>query len=790
MIWTTFASLKDTAGQQLDLSWQALAQRLLTHKRQASKGGGLYLPGTLQPGTSRQAKNVAQLHALVLDLDHASADQIQVALQALLRYTWVYYSTHSSTAEQPRGRVVLPLAQPLGPEEYRRLWQAAGALIGGVQDQAAKDVSRIYYWPTCPPEAEPDALANDGELLSLASLPAPQAAQLPAVVVTRPMPSGAVVRTVRALARQSKDPVACEQWEAVLRGEPFAMFGNRHDALLGLTFALARQLPDGDPAALAQVFAQSLDAMQEQAGAPTLQDAVTMLKGAQTKLATQQAQVDQRTTQAQVRKIQFARQDGNQAPYTPEELAAIATTQGCSVEDLSQRWICYISGSYYLLTLRGYVGPFLTDIRCLAETLLAPAQLRLTSRTTTGQLRLLPLDELLRVHGTPALGIVADLTAEASYLDSATQILHEATARRTAYLEPVRHEDVHQWLVTLGGAYADRLLDWVAVLPQLDKTCCGLYLYGESGTGKTLLAHGASQLWGDGVPTDISEAFATFNERLAKNPLVLADEYIPTRPGESVTGQLRQLIGSQSFTIRRKHKVTVELLGNLRVIFTSNETGLFEFDDAVGRLSQEALAKRILYLAVAPSAADYLRTIKPERLHQWRRRAIAEHALWLAANRNVTPGRRLYVEGDLGMMLRRLNVGNRSTSLVCEWLVRYLLDPQKTDMQEQGLVRVDSGRLWVNNQAVVKHWTVYHEHERPLSTHRVGKALGALAESGAPHHLTVKIPGRGETRLRFWEIDLEQLVEWSETNNWCTAEELRARVAERHDGVVPEEEPF
>lgn len=787
MLWTVYPSAFTTKGQQEDLTWSEWLDLLSQHDQRSSKDGPCFVPGRVEG--PRAKANVQAITAMVLDLEHLAPDQMAELLLQLSRWEYLYYSTWRSNPVEPRGRVILPLANELLPAQFPQAWQALNATIGQVNDPTSKDIVHLYYMPSCPEDHTPEIIHNAGVLLDPNTLQA-ATSHTPAVVKREPIARPAVARAVKALARKAQ-PARQEQWNQILEGHKFADKGARNDTLLYLTMDLARALPANDPADLAVIFIESLTAMEAIQGAPTLEQVVSMISRGQDKLAEQEAEKQRKRLSALRFKIMTARSNGGTDPYSPEEITALAKTQSCEPEELLQRWIVYQGGAYYFLTLDGYQGPFTTDGQALADTYLSPTGLKVLEYVgKDDKPRLKQLPEILRLYGTPANRTVADVTIQSSYYNAITKTLHEATARRDKTLQAVQHTDVQAWLDVLGNQHADKLLDWIAVCPQLELTCCGLYLFGPSGTGKTLLAHGLSQLWGDGIPTDISEAFSAFNERLARCPLILADEYIPQKYGESVTGQIRQLIGTSSFTIRRKHKATAELHGCTRVIFTSNEAVLFELDDSVGRLSQEALAKRILYLPTGPQAAELLTRIKPARLQQWRGRAIAEHALWLAENREVTRGQRLHVEGDLGTMLRRLNIGNRATSLVCEWLVGYLLNPRKVEDQEQALIRLDLGRLYVNNQALVKYWKLYHEHEQNLSTHKIGKALGALSKSERASNLTVDIPGRGRTRLRYWEIDTDNLIEWSEANNWASCEELEERLHQRNDGTTPEEEPF
>ena len=262
---------------------------------------------------------------------------------------------------------------------------------------------------------------------------------------------------------------------------------------------------------------------------------------------------------------------------------------------------------------------------------------------------------------------------------------------------------------------------------------------------------------------------------ISQMPLIFADEYIPKEYGKSGVGILRQLIGIQSLTVTRKGKLSANLRGSLRIIMACNDHQMLDFDESLGRQSQEAIAQRILFIQCQSKAVKYLQKFSKKTIAKWIDREIAEYALWLADNRKIKPGKRFYVEGVLGATARQIAVSNTNTSLICEWIVGYLLTPEL--LHEKGLVKINRNRLYINNQALNKTWNTYlNRSDKKLNTKEIGQALASLAKSEKNKTFKVSVNSKKKTRLRYWEIDIEHIIEWGETNNFATREDIEKRL--------------
>jgi len=129
-------------------------------------------PGRIREQQNLEKGNLVAVCCFVADIDDGTPPG---ALEGLWgNRAYVLYSSWGSTTEAPRWRVVFPLAVPIPAEEWRGVWERCSYwLLKNHNDRSAKDPSRMYYTPSCPPErlAEAFARSQDGEWLDARTLP-------------------------------------------------------------------------------------------------------------------------------------------------------------------------------------------------------------------------------------------------------------------------------------------------------------------------------------------------------------------------------------------------------------------------------------------------------------------------------------------------------------------------------------------------------------------------------------------------------------------------------------------
>lgn len=156
-------------------SWSQMQEELTRHTELKEKGGMLWSPTFYLEGTTRAKKNVASICCFVLDIDDGSEPDAFIRFWS--PYTFLIYSTFSSTRERPMWRAVFPLKEDVELdgdfEAWYPIWgKLSHALALGHQDEACKDPSRIYWFPTCPlGDTDHFSLVHEGEWLDPLSVP-------------------------------------------------------------------------------------------------------------------------------------------------------------------------------------------------------------------------------------------------------------------------------------------------------------------------------------------------------------------------------------------------------------------------------------------------------------------------------------------------------------------------------------------------------------------------------------------------------------------------------------------
>jgi len=152
--------------------WSALAEKLAnttrtpetvteykkmpkTDKDRVKDVGG-FVGGSLKDGR-RKAENVANRTLLTLDMDEVKipARDVWESITMIDDYALVMYSTHSYTPDNPRLRLVIPLARPVLGDEYQAIARMIASDIGiDWFDDTTYQPHRLMYWPSTPSDGE------------------------------------------------------------------------------------------------------------------------------------------------------------------------------------------------------------------------------------------------------------------------------------------------------------------------------------------------------------------------------------------------------------------------------------------------------------------------------------------------------------------------------------------------------------------------------------------------------------------------------------------------------------
>tara|TARA_B100000085_G_scaffold51411_1_gene44747 strand:+ start:4938 stop:5867 length:930 start_codon:yes stop_codon:yes gene_type:complete len=110
----------------------------------------LISPAVYQQGTTRSNANVVKWSGwCAVDVDDYTpeGDLENDLLSSFSHYYFVCYSTASSTASQPKFRLVFPLTSEVERDRIPGFWHALNNELGALADRQTKDLSRMYYVP-------------------------------------------------------------------------------------------------------------------------------------------------------------------------------------------------------------------------------------------------------------------------------------------------------------------------------------------------------------------------------------------------------------------------------------------------------------------------------------------------------------------------------------------------------------------------------------------------------------------------------------------------------------------
>lgn len=638
-------------------------------------------------------------------------------------------------------------------------------------------------------------LIRDLRLLSvsisdeISPLPASAAAAKPDVV--HAIQSLAYLENVRRRLLKLRNLHNRTLMAKVLGGDIFAAEGARDETLQRIASIVAYCVSDpenADPEVLAELIRPSLNAMAKVSeDAPTFEDAVDKIERAlldkcrddKKELSFRDAfknvsfSAPSGNVPTDVSHIPDAKTEGvgffpddaqNVPPYTKEDLNRWADELGVTTpEEFAKRWIIQSGSAYYIFRSGKYQYPVHKDcVLTKARDDLRPAEeagvVTLWKTNAKGESKRMNLQELMDTYGTVTRQIKGSMQLLKSEYDASKETFIEAMCP-LRHIEPIYDQRVQTWLECLGGKQQDKLLDWIATVTMLTHQTSALYLSGHAGAGKTLLANGLARFWtSTGGPTELEDVHGSFNSGIANCPLIFGDE-----DATCSTADLRRLIGSSSYTLRRKFLPNIEIDGCLRLILADNNGRML---DGKGLIDQDvpAVATKFLHIVVDENPVNYLKSLGGRTgTADWVvGDRIASHAVWLQQNRQPAPGGRFVVEGDAGDLSKRLLI--QGSSLVCEWIVHFIIKPIANVFQ-LGFAMFGEGRVLIAVDAFYGHWSDFILSDPLVSRTKIATALVNI--SAGTETIDEKI---------FHVVDPEYLYAWMKQHGIGNPAKVRAQI--------------
>jgi hypothetical protein len=561
---------------------------------------------------------------------------------------------------------------------------------------------------------------------------------------------------LEALKSLNKDNQNKAMIDKVLAGESFAEPGERDEAMQRVCSTMAWMPEARELAAetIAEVMRPSLSVWANEEDNPKLKSLEEEMEKALEKIS--RAQVDQ--------------QDHRQRQF--EDLAGLrAALRSKPIDEMDNEFILrhaiiQFRSSYYVYNFdqQCYIGPktkeeLLTYAHQAWKN--APDGLDL-SYVSKGVDKQKSIPRILHEYAMCADKVIGQFCLDESYYDFVRNRFFEAIAPIRSDLSPLFNKRIAHWLSLLAGKHLDKLLDWLAALPQLQFQCCALYLDGSPGSGKGMLANGASQIFRVGGPVPLEDVLGDFNADIFECPLLFLDEGVSWYRG-NISTQLRGLIGASSHNYKQKNLANRPVIGSIRLLIAANNDNVLAFgDDHMSANDLQAYVQRFLHIPVSDAASKWLQ--ENDTTGWVDDGLIAQHILWLKENREIVHGKRFIVEGvSMDAMHRKLVTQGDLVGPMYEWIARFASNPKELykhaiTKSEEPKAFIGEGKLLVNAQGMLDGWGVYMgKHSQPPKTTHLGRALSKMSEGSA------KLGSR-DNRVRYHQIRFDLVVGWAIDN--------------------------
>lgn len=118
-------------------------------QRDAAKDHGGFVAGALKGGR-RKVETVERRSMITLDGDRITKEFLD-DYENRIAYTSALYTTHSSTEENPRVRIIIPMTRDVTPEEFVAISRYIAQNLGiDYFDECSYQPNQLMYWPSTP----------------------------------------------------------------------------------------------------------------------------------------------------------------------------------------------------------------------------------------------------------------------------------------------------------------------------------------------------------------------------------------------------------------------------------------------------------------------------------------------------------------------------------------------------------------------------------------------------------------------------------------------------------------
>lgn len=766
----SFQSITDAIGQPLAAPPDPWTPLPVEDKRAAP----MWSPASFD-GRGMRAENVQYVDYLSLDFDGPKNergeslglddDQIARITKARVGYATILHTTWShGLHDRVKLRVTWQLSRSVMPHEWRAFWTRAVAALGliGVADSNASDATRRFFVPCYEPSRRSLYKANVTEgmaldvdaVLASAALPTDEFPLAPAIVADATFDD--LADLAKRLRRQFPNRPTTIALNAIVRGDAFAMPGNRDNALFQVCRDLVQHMPSYSAASVAELFTPSLNKMGSDA--PTVWEIEEKIRRAQSDRAKALAAQSRNHSEREAERLRDSFDGDRSDAYTSEELHDRTTRR--------QPWIVQFENTYWHYHCqRGYLERSKEEAPLSVLTDFAPAIAAghfVASRPTEkGSDVRLSYPEVFTLNG----GIKAE---DVEYSYHARRTHYDPISRRLVIVtvEPrvpaVYHAAIDGWISNAFPEHAHQVRQWLAMAPDLARPLVALFIRGEPGAGKSLFARAFAKLWGHESPVDARDALGTFPAQLIRNPLIFADETLPTDyRGDVRSEEIRRLISDRRRDVNRKHKPAIALDGCIRMIAAANNLTALSLKYGSNDDDRRAVIERFRFVEMR----------RVEGLSQYSEQIIetlAEHAMWLHMQWREGGSPRegrfgLPFDSDAHLKIMR---ASGTQSKIVELVHAHLVSPNHGMLVN----RPKDQELYVSLHDLWGHWAKHFHNEKPPSKRELRACLQTLCDGAR------QIWHAGRNR-RMWIFDQDEILSFAREINGGDDAEERAALA-------------
>jgi hypothetical protein len=588
-----------------------------------------------------------------------------------------------------------------------------------------------------------------------------------AIVARSPEEFGGVdYPTKTSLAPVKK--VSARLADALAGGIWSVMPGERHRAILGAACIVAQALDTRDPLVIWAHISKAAVALVERArGAAGA--AAEVMRACEWAAAHWAGHVEELEREAE------------------SSLERSARAMGCGVEAVRRRLILDAGQEFFVWNEAELTyAPGLTNERQLW------AALRDYCPTLAGYLD--PTEGKNNVFArfsTPISKIVYTY-AEETRFDEPRSTLYLNLAKIDPDLTPRYDHDVAAWLKALGGEHHDKLLDWLACVPDRTKPLAALYLNAEQGVGKEMFVKGLARLWSrECLVTDYETLLGQFQAELRECPLIVADETVPQAAFKegNESSIFRRIVGKSSMTTNAKFRAPATVTGSPVVVITANNDHALQIRETLTPEDLAAVEIRLGYIRTGDQARTVLKDCATARgfgspremtAPSWVEGGkVAEHVLWLAHNRTVRSGDRFWVEGWESELTRDLAVNTGGTGQIVDAITSAIVRGVEDDA-----VRWFGDHVYVSSTLLGGSWErlIGNKVDKCPSSNARINALRALS-GGAKVRLDRRT-GSDRSQGQYWAIPVETIARVADGRGLASREDV-LQAAARSDDKSP-----